>query len=174
MKKIIILGLSVISILILITNVKRDEIVIPDEAIRLRVIANSDTPYDQSIKVKVKNYMEENISILLKDENNIEDARTIIKDNIVNLETGINNLLEKEKYDLGFTINYGYNYFPEKEYKGITYKSGEYESVVVKLGEGNGCNWWCVLFPPLCLLEAEESDEVEYKFFVQELLDKIF
>ena len=115
MKKIIILGLSVISILILITNVKRDEIVIPDEAIRLRVIANSDTPYDQSIKVKVKNYMEENISILLKDENNIEDARTIIKDNIVNLETGINNLLEKEKYDLGFTINYGYNYFPEKE-----------------------------------------------------------
>jgi len=118
--------------------------------------------------------MEENISILLKDENNIEDARTIIKDNIVNLETGINNLLEKEKYDLGFTINYGYNYFPEKEYKGITYKSGEYESVVVKLGEGNGCNWWCVLFPPLCLLEAEESDEVEYKFFVQELLDKIF
>ena len=174
MKKIIILGLSVISILILITNVKRDEIVIPDEAIRLRVIANSDTPYDQSIKVKVKNYMEENISILLKDENNIEDARTIIKGNIVNFETGINNLLEKEKYDLGFTINYGYNYFPEKEYKGITYKSGEYESVVVKLGEGNGCNWWCVLFPPLCLLEAEESDEVEYKFFVQELLDKIF
>jgi len=54
MKKIIILGLSVISILILITNVKRDEIVIPDEAIRLRVIANSDTPYHQSIKIKVK------------------------------------------------------------------------------------------------------------------------
>jgi len=47
-----------------------------------------------------------------------------------------------------------------------------YESLLVTLGSGKGDNWWCVLFPPLCLLEAEESDKIEYKFFVQELIEK--
>jgi len=59
-----------------------------------------------------------------------------------------------------------------KEFNGITYEEGMYESLLVTLGEGKGDNWWCVLFPPLCLLEAEESDEVEYKFFIQELIEK--
>ena len=67
------------------------------------------------------------------------------------------------------------NYFPEKVYKGVKYEEGEYESFVVTLGNGMGKNWWCVLFPPLCLLEAEETEEtteVEYKFFISELIDK--
>ena len=68
------------------------------------------------------------------------------------------------------------NYFPQKEFKGVTYEEGYYESLVVTLGSGSGDNWWCVLFPPLCLLEAEESekDDVEYQFFVKELIDKYF
>lgn len=78
----------------------------------------------------------------------------------------------EEKYNLDYKINFGENYFPEKEFNGVTYEEGYYESVLVTLGKGEGDNWWCVLFPPLCLLEAEESDEVEYKFFVQELIDK--
>lgn len=69
---------------------------------------------------------------------------------------------------------FGFNYFPSKKYKGITYKDGYYESLVVTLGEGKGDNWWCVLFPPLCLLEAEESTDVEYKSYVKELIDKYF
>ena len=65
-------------------------------------------------------------------------------------------------------------YFPKKKYKGITYKEGNYESLVITLGEGAGDNFWCVLFPPLCLIEADETsnDNVEYKFFVKELIDK--
>ena len=73
-----------------------------------------------------------------------------------------------------FTINYGLNYFPKKEFKGITYDAGYYESVVVTLGEGLGDNWWCVLFPPLCSLEAEESSDVEYTTMTQEILKKYF
>ena len=69
---------------------------------------------------------------------------------------------EYQQYKLPFEINFGLNYFPKKEFKGITYDEGYYESVVVTLGEGLGDNWWCVLFPPLCMLEAEESTEVEY------------
>ena len=69
-------------------------------------------------------------------------------------------------------FNLGLNYFPEKEFKGITYDEGYYESLVITIGEGKGDNWWCVLFPPLCMLEAEESTDVEYKSFVKEIVDK--
>ena len=66
--------------------------------------------------------------------------------------------------------------FPEETYKGITYEAGKYESLLVTLGEGKGDNWWCVLFPPLCLMEAEETntDEVEYKSFIKEIIEKYF
>ena len=75
--------------------------------------------------------------------------------------------------DYSYNINYGLNYFPEKEYNGKTYKEGKYESLLVTLGKGEGNNWWCILFPPLCLVEAEESEEeVEYGFFLKNIIDK--
>ena len=55
--------------------------------------------------------------------------------------------------------------------KGIEYDEGYYESLLITLGEGKGDNWWCVLFPPLCLIEAEESTEVEYKSFIKEIIE---
>ena len=73
-----------------------------------------------------------------------------------------------------YSINFGKNYFPEKVYYDVTYPAGEYESLVITLGDGLGENWWCVLFPPLCLLEAEEKniDKVEYKLFAKEIIEK--
>ena len=77
-------------------------------------------------------------------------------------------------YDKDYKINYGYNYFPKKKYKSVTYKEGMYESLVITLGTGEGDNWWCVLFPPLCLVEADESTvgDAEYTFFIKEIIDK--
>lgn len=143
---------------------------IPDEAIRLRVIANSNTIDDQYEKTLVKESIEKKLAILLENIDDINVANQIIKDNL--------DLFNQEVYailkDNDFKIDYGLNYFPEKEYKGITYDEGQYQSLVVTIGSGQGNNWWCVLFPPLCLLEAEESTEVEYQFFVMELINKIF
>ena len=81
-------------------------------------------------------------------------------------------IANKDNYD----INYGENYFPEKEYKGVSYEEGNYESLVITLGDGLGDNFWCVLFPPLCLLEAEENDtnKIEYTSFIKEIIDKYF
>ena len=65
------------------------------------------------------------------------------------------------------------NYFPSKTYKGIVYDGGYYNSLVVTLGDGEGDNWWCVLFPPLCLMEENETtSDVEYKFFVKSIIEK--
>lgn len=153
-------------------KVKAEEVIIPNSAIRLRVLPNSNAPYDQEIKKKVRDKVQQELYVNLKDTTNIEEARTKIQQDIPNLKQIVTNVLKEENEDLDFSIDFGNHYFPEKIYKGLKYEEGDYESLLITLGEGQGDNWWCVLFPPLCLIEAEESNGVEYKSFVKELIDK--
>ncbi len=178
MKKITII-ISLIIIMTFLINMKKvnsKNIIIPKEAIRLRVLANSNEEIDQKIKMKLSIELQKNISEILKDTKTVEEARNQIKNNIQILNMKVKDVLQKEKYDKKFTITFGNTFFPEKKYNGVIYEQGYYESVLVTLGEGKGKNWWCVLFPPLCIMEANENEtgEVEYKFFVQELINKYF
>ena len=173
MKKIIILLLSIISIIYVYTlSIKKDEI-IPSEAIRFRVVANSNTLYDQNIKLQLKNIIQNKILELTKNVKTIEEERKILKDNISTIDNLVNNTLKELNYDKKYKINYGYNKFPKKKYKGNIYKEGNYESLVITLGDGNGDNWWCVLFPPYCMLETEEeNNNVKYTLFIKDFIDK--
>ena len=178
MKKITII-ISLIIIMTFLINMKKVNskyIIIPKEAIRLRVLANSNEEIDQKIKMKLSIELQKNISEILKDTKTVEEARNQIKNNIEILNMKVKDVLQKENYDKKFTITFGNTFFPEKKYNGVIYEQGYYESVLVTLGEGKGKNWWCVLFPPLCIMEANENEtgEVEYKFFVQELINKYF
>ena len=176
MKKII-LVICIIIFISFLTNmnkVKSEEIIIPKEAIRLRVLANSNKEIDQNVKMKISLELQKEITILLKDINNVEEARIKIKNNMNVLNLKIKEVLQKEKYNTDFTITFGNVFFPEKTYNDVIYEQGYYETLLVTLGSGKGNNWWCVLFPPLCLMEANETEtgKVEYKFFVKELIDK--
>lgn len=147
---------------------KQESIIIPKESIRIRVISNSNLEEDLILKTKVRKNVEKKIYSLLKGINDLDTARKIINDNLDN----INNIVN-ESTNLNYSVKFGNNYFPEKVYKGIIYDEGNYESIVITLGKGMGDNFWCVLFPPLCLLdENDTTSDVEYKFFVKELLDK--
>ena len=172
MKKII--TIIVLIILMIVTMSKEEEVIIPKDAIRFRVIANSNTIYDQNIKVQLKNVVHNKIFELTKGTETIEETRNILKDNIDLLDNLTKETLKNLGYDKDYKINYGYNYFPKKKYKSVTYKEGMYESLVITLGTGEGDNWWCVLFPPLCLVEADESttSDAEYTFFIKEIIDK--
>ena len=172
MKKTFLLILFIIITYEFISNSIYKSNLIPDEAIRLRVIANSNSQYDQNMKIKVRNELQQEVFNLLKDTKGIDEARSIITNNLDSIDNNIYKTLQNNNYNMDYKVNFGFNYFPSKEYKGITYDEGMYESLYVTLGKGEGDNWWCVLFPPLCLIEAEESDEVEYKSFVQELIEK--
>ena len=174
MKNSIIFLALIVVVYIVIGNVVSKKNIIPDDAIRIRIIANSDSEYDQNIKLKVKEQVEHDMYNILKNATELEEARNKIKENIDSDEKNIDKTLQDENYQLPFTVNFGLNYFPEKEFKGLKYKEGYYESVVVTLGEGLGDNWWCVLFPPLCLIEAEESTDVEYTTMVKTIIDKYF
>ena len=173
-RKLILIILTIVTIYVVYNNVKAEEIVIPNTAIRLRVIPNSNNLLDQEMKAKVKEYLETNLYKDFANVNNIEEARTMINNNIPKIEEDITSIFNENNYDMNFKVKYGNNYFPEKEYKGITYEEGYYESLVVEIGEAKGDNFWCVLFPSLCLLETEETTEVEYKLGVLELINKIF
>ncbi len=145
---------------------KVENVTIPDEAIRFRIIANSDSKEDQKLKMDIALKVEEKLYTLLKDTKGIGDARKIITENLYEIENIV------KGFTNNYNINYGNNYFPSKEHKGIKYDAGNYESLLITLGAASGKNWWCVLFPPLCLMEANESETYEYKLFVKEIFDK--
>lgn len=163
-------------ILILLTfyfiGVKAETIKIPNEAIRLRVIANSNETIDQEVKKEVAVSIQNEISNILKNEKDINNSRKLITSNLNLIDNDIKNIFLKNNYLLSYNINYGLNYFPKKEFNGITYSEGYYESLLITIGKGEGNNWWCVLFPPLCILEAEESETVEYTSLVKEVINK--
>ena len=146
--------------------------VIKDESIRLRILANSNTIEDQRIKMEVAKSVQKELYELLKDTKDVKEARTRILDNLDTIKKEVETTLQNNDTSLNYRVNYGKNYFPSKNYKGINYNAGEYESLLVSLNQGKGDNWWCILFPPLCLLEAEESTDVEYKLLVKEIIEK--
>lgn len=149
-----------------------EKVKIPEESIRLRVLANSNSEYDQQIKKEVSYALQNEISNIITLEDDINSAKLKLKNNLGIIDNRINNVLTSRNYNKSYNINLGLNYFPEKEFKGVKYKEGYYESLLVTIGEGKGNNWWCVLFPPLCILEAEESDEIEYSSLIKEVLEQ--
>lgn len=157
MKKTIII-ITIIMILLCITKKE-----LSNNMIRFRIIANSNKEEDQLLKKEVLNTISNE---LLFKANTREEERTHIINSIPTMKDKIEELVPEGDYD----INYGLNYFPEKTYQGTTYPEGEYESLVITLGTGTGDNFWCILFPPLCMMD----EEVEYKSFIKEALSKFF
>jgi len=166
MKKLIVILFCFVVFCVLINEEKK--IIIPKNAIRFRIIANSNSVNDQEMKIKIKKDVEKELYKIIENSNDIGSAREKISNNLYKID----NILDD--YNVNYNINYGYNYFPKKEYKGITYNEGNYESLVITLGEGAGNNWWCVLFPPLCLLDEDDNiKDIEYKVFAKKLINKL-
>lgn len=171
MKKIILVS-AILIFIILIFNEEKYEY-IPEESIRFRIIPNSNSIEDIFIKEKVLENVQKEIQ-LVGNYKDIKDSREAINNDLNSISNIVEETLVSNNYNLPYTINYGLNYFPEKKYNNIIYKEGYYESLVVSLGKGEGDNFWCVMFPPLCFMEVEESEEVEYKFKIIEIINKLF
>lgn len=161
MKKIVI----ILAIIIGILSIQEKQVIIPEKTIRFRVIANSNIEEDQKLKKEIIKKLEQELK--LKDSN-IEEARVHIQKNLPKYEEKIKQLTSNYK------ISYGQNYFPQKEWKKVIFPAGEYESLVITLGDGMGDNFWCILFPPLCFMDEEDTNNVEYKSFFKEIFDYIF
>lgn len=171
MKKILLIIAGVILIAVPFKEKKRNEdIFIPDDSIRLRVISNSNDELDLKVKQELKTYLENILFNLTKSAKTKDEVNEIIINNLDDINNNTRLFLGNNNYK----IDYGQNYFPSKVYKGVIYKEGIYDSLVVTIGNGKGSNWWCVLFPPLCLLEENSTTtDVEYKLFVSRIIEKV-
>ena len=173
MKKILIILATIIMIFILNKDLDEGIVLIPNNSIRVRVIANSNSISDQYEKNKIKEEIRIYLEDLLKDAKTKKETETLLKNNINNIDKIVEDSLKEMNNETIYNINYGKNFFPKKEYKGVSYESGFYESLVITLGEGKGNNWWCVLFPPLCLVEEQDNlTNEDYKLYITELLEK--
>lgn len=168
MKKLLVI--VAIAMLIMI-NSKSDSIIIPESAIRYRVVASSNSASDQLVKNKVSTYMQDYLINLTKNAKSSEDAEEILMNSYESINQELASFIKNNKLNTSYEVKIGRNYFPTKNYKGVDYSAGYYESIVINLGHKQGVNWWCVMYPPLCLLdEKEDLDEVQYTTYVSELL----
>jgi stage II sporulation protein R len=166
--------------------------VIPEEAIRLRILANSNDETDQNIKREIRNAVNYEISKWVKNLASVDNAREIIKSNLPEINSIVAQKLQEYGIDQPFTVDFKEVSFPTKMYGQYIYPAGSYEAVVITLGDGDGANWWCVLFPPLCFLDFSNGDavdtsepqeksaeeiaqggDVEVKFFLVEIFSKL-
>ena len=156
-------------ILLLLYLINYKEYNIGEDSIRFRVIANSNSSKDILMKEKT---VKELSTILFKDLN-YDQTNENIYNNLKNIEDKINILFKNNNYNKDFNISYGLNEFPEKKYKGKIYKKGLYKSLVVRIGESKGNNYFCILYPSLCTIEDIDNKE-NFKFKIFELIKDIF
>jgi stage II sporulation protein R len=178
---------------------QNEAVVIPDDAIRLRILANSNSNEDQALKEKVRDEVNKEITKWVEELTSIEAARSLIQNRLPEIELIVERVLKEENVNQTYKVDYNSSVkFPTKVYGSYIYPAGEYEAILISLGEAEGNNWWCVLFPPLCFLDfgngdavdptlevqevqeeqetfvVEEEEEVEVKFFLVEWFSKLF
>ena len=150
------------------SSLNRESVIIPNESIRFRIIPASNKKEDQLNKLKVKNLINEKVMPVISTGSNINEARKIIQSSIPFIKKTLDTL------NIPYTINYGQNPFPQKEYFDVIYPDNNYEALVISLGKAKGDNYWCVLFPPLCLVDAKYygNNNNEYKSAVIDIINK--
>ena len=137
-----------------------EAVVIPDEAIRLRILANSDSEEDQEIKRQIRDEVNANITNWVEELTSLEAARQVLKSHLPEIQQIAKRHVKELGLDQEVKVEFGKANFPTKLYGQYLYPAGEYEAIVITLGEGSGANWWCVLFPPLCFLDFSNGTAV--------------
>ena len=133
------------------------------DLVRLHVLAVSDDAYEQTLKLRVRDAVLEYITPRLDGSESPADARAVLSREL----DGIGRAAASAAEGRQVTVSLGTELYPSREYEGFTLPAGRYESLRVVLGEGEGHNWWCIVFPPVCL-SAVQSEQVEEAMSVED------
>lgn len=140
--------------------------------LRVHIKANSNLMQDTNIEYKVKDLVCNYLTPLFLDCNEIDKAINILNNNLHNIQLTVNSFLKEEGKSYACTISLNNEYFPTRVYDGIILEDGYYEALNICLGEGKGDNWWCVLYPPMCL--QKNTKNIEYKSRLLKIINQIF
>ena len=138
------------------------------DTIRLHVLANSDSDEDQALKLKVRDVVLDAVGHLTSGCRSKEEAERVIGDNLGILTDAAKDAVALEGSDYDVKLTFDTEQYPEREYDGVRLPAGKYTSLRVLIGDAAGHNWWCVLYPPLCVSAAEPVEELAEAGFTGE------
>lgn len=128
-----------------------------ENLIRFHVLANSDSEEDQALKLKVRDKVISYLKPKLEDSESISQSEKIILNEKDKLMDICKETIKQNGYNYDVSINLGYSKFPTKQYSSVVLPAGEYKSLKIIIGKGQGKNWWCVMFPPLCFIDDQNG-----------------
>lgn len=170
MKKLTFVSIAIVCIFLLGYNSYKSVSAgsIKDKLVRFHVIANSDSEEDQRVKLKVRDAVLKKVGAGLEDKKSQEESLIYLNGKLDEIEKIANDILRKEGKTYRAKAMIGDYNFPVKNYNSVTLPAGEYKALRIVLGDGDGKNWWCVMFPPLCFIDitrgyTEERTDTELK-----------
>lgn len=128
-----------------------------DEVIRFHIRANSDKEEDQALKLKIRDEILKEMGGKFESTRSLDESRNIIKNNMGEMKAITEKVIEKEGEDYSVEVSLGQDSFPTRKYGNLVLPAGDYETLLITLGEGKGQNWWCIMFPPLCFVDITHS-----------------
>ena len=140
-----------------------------NKLIRLHVIANSDSDADQALKLKVRDAVTGELEAMLKSSGSRDEAEETLNANLQLISGLCEDTIRREGYDYCVSVTLGVENYPTRVYDTFSLPAGEYLSLKITIGSGEGKNWWCVVFPPVCYTAATKEDLTEMNFSEDEV-----
>ena len=159
----------VVAILFSICSFAKTSEEIRSDVLRLHVIANSDTSVDQNLKLRLRDYILQEGKDIFNGRVNVENAVEKIEPVLPELEKSAKAFVNQAGFDYDVKISLSNEYFTTRTYETVTLPAGKYLALRVVIGSGEGHNWWCVMFPPMCVPAADKKDEIENVFSEKEI-----
>lgn len=159
----------VVAILFSICSFAKTSEEIRSDVLRLHVIANSDTSVDQNLKLRLRDYILQEGKDIFNGSVNVENAVEKIEPVLPELEKSAKAFVNQAGFDYDVKISLSNEYFTTRTYETVTLPAGKYLALRVVIGSGVGHNWWCVMFPPMCVPAADKKDEIENVFSEKEI-----
>lgn len=159
----------VVAILFSICSFAKSSEEIRSDVLRLHVIANSDTSVDQNLKLRLRDYILQEGKDIFNGSVNVENAVEKIEPVLPELEKSAKAFVNQAGFDYDVKISLSNEYFTTRTYETVTLPAGKYLALRVVIGSGEGHNWWCVMFPPMCVPAADKKDEIENVFSEKEI-----
>ncbi len=162
--KYILAGIAVVGIVLILVfcpmNILGGRV--ENEYLRIHIRANSNSQEDQRVKYKVKEAVVDALIPLLADIDEFEEAKVVMSENFDFIEMVANETLNKEGFYYGCRASIDNEYFPTRIYDSLTLEEGYYDALILRLGSGEGDNWWCLVYPAFCFTNSQKIDNIVY------------
>ncbi len=169
MKKLIVLALALVVAISTFCLVNQKE----EDYLRIHIRANSNSEYDQQIKYKVKDTVVTALKPIVDSIDSKDNMMEVLQKNVQTLKNIIDNKLRELGQSYTSNVKICEEKFPTRSYEELTLGAGVYDAIIIELGSGEGDNWWCVAYPPLCFVTAEgDGENIEYKSIFSKWLNK--